>query len=43
MKPICMIKNNMPYTYKFNALNYGLEFKKVHKAIEFNQKAGLIP
>ena len=43
MKPICMIQNNMPYTYKFNALNCGLEFKKVHRVIEFNQKAGLIP
>ena len=46
-KLVCNLHNNKKYVLHIKslkqALNYGLKFKKIHRIIEFNQKAWLKP
>ena len=46
-KLVCNLRNKKKYVVHINslkqALNHGLKFKKVHRVIEFNQKAWLKP
>ena len=46
-KLVCNLYNRKQYVVQVNALkqalNHGLKFKKIHRVIEFNQKAWLKP
>ena len=42
-KLVCNLLNKKKYVVHIKSLNHGLKFKKVHRVIEFNQKAWLKP
>ena len=46
-KLVCNLRNKKKYVVHIKslkqALNYGLKFKKIHRIIEFNQKAWVKP
>ena len=42
-KLVCNLHNKKKYVVHIKSLNHGLKFKKIHRIIEFNQKAWLKP